>query len=65
MAEMRRFYEAHRSAMAAAMRQRPDLAEAMLRERTPLSDKEKIRQDVMCCLRRFRARCHGASATNR
>jgi hypothetical protein len=41
------FYEAHRGAMEAAMRQRLDLAEAMLRERAHLSDIEGIRQEVM------------------
>jgi hypothetical protein len=47
MAEIHPFYEAHRDAMEAAMRQRLDLAEAMLRERTLLSDMERIRQEVM------------------
>ena len=32
------FYELHRDAMEAAMRQRLDLADAMLRERAHLSD---------------------------
>jgi hypothetical protein len=41
------FYEAHRSAMEAAMLQRLDIAEAMLRERTQLSDLNRIRQEVM------------------
>jgi hypothetical protein len=41
------FYEAHRSAMEAAMRQRLDLADAMLRERAQLSDIDRIRQEVM------------------
>ena len=41
------FYEAHRAAMEAAMRQRLDLAEAMLRERAQLSDIDGIRQQVM------------------
>ncbi|MGY8711971.1 L-2-amino-thiazoline-4-carboxylic acid hydrolase [Bradyrhizobium sp. 18BD] len=41
------FYEAHRGAMEAAMRQRIDLAEAMLRERAHLADIEGIRQEVM------------------
>jgi hypothetical protein len=41
------FYEAHRSAMAAAMRHRLDLAEAMLRERAYLSDIDGIRREVM------------------
>src|SRR5215470_4776189 len=47
MAEIHPFYLAHRGAMEAAMRQRLDLAEEMLRERTQLSDMERIRQDVM------------------
>ena len=41
------FYESHRAAMGAAMRQRLDLAEAMLRERTHLDDMEGIRRQVM------------------
>lgn len=41
------FYEAHRGSMEAAMRQRLDLAETMLRERAHLSDLDKVRQDVM------------------
>ena len=41
------FYEAHRGEMEAAMRQRLDLAEAMLRERAHLSDLDGIRQEVM------------------
>jgi hypothetical protein len=41
------FYEAHRGAMEAAMRQRLDLAETMLRERAHLSDIEGIKREVM------------------
>ena len=41
------FYEAHRGAMEAAMRQRLDLAGAMLRDRAHLADIEAIRQEVM------------------
>lgn len=41
------FYESHRGAMEAAMRQRLDIAEPMLRERTQLSDTAAIRQEVM------------------
>jgi len=41
------FYESHRGAMEAAMRHRLDLAEAMLCERTHLSDIDGIRQEVM------------------
>ena len=40
-------YESHRGAMAAAMRQRLDLAEAMLRESAHLSNIDQIRQEVM------------------
>ena len=47
MAEIHPFYEAHRSAMEAAMLQRLDVAEAILRERTQLSDVDRIRQEVM------------------
>jgi hypothetical protein len=47
MAEVHPFYEAHRSAMEAAMLQRLDIAEAILRERTQLSDVDRIRQEVM------------------
>src|SRR6476661_2002657 len=47
MAEIHPFYESHRGAMEAAMRQRLDLAETMLRERAHLSDLDKVRQDVM------------------
>jgi hypothetical protein len=41
------FYEAHRGAMEAAMRQRLDLAETMLRERAQLADLDGVRQEVM------------------
>lgn len=41
------FYESHRGAMEAAMRQRLDLAEAMLRESAHLSNIDGIRQEVM------------------
>ncbi len=41
------FYESHRDAMAAAMRHRLDLAEAMLGERAQLSDLDGIRREVM------------------
>jgi hypothetical protein len=47
MAEIHPFYEAHRGAMEAAMLQRLDVAEAILRERTQLSDVDGIRQEVM------------------
>jgi hypothetical protein len=41
------FYEFHRGAMEAAMRDRLDFAEAMLRDRAHLSDIDGIRQEVM------------------
>ena len=41
------FYQAHRGAMEASMRQRLDLAEAMLRDRAGLTDIAGIRQQVM------------------
>jgi len=41
------FYESHRADMEAAMRQRLDLAEPMLRERAHLSDLAGIRMEVM------------------
>jgi hypothetical protein len=41
------FYQLHRAAMEAAMRQRLDLAEPMLRERAHLSDIDGIRQQIM------------------
>jgi L-2-amino-thiazoline-4-carboxylic acid hydrolase len=47
MAEIHPFYLAHRDAMEAAMRQRLDLAEPMLRERAQLSDTDEISQEVM------------------
>src|SRR5215216_2023323 len=47
MPEIHPFYEMHRGAMEAAMRQRLDLAEAMLRERAHLPDIDGIRQEVM------------------
>jgi len=47
MAEIHPFYEAHRGAMEAAMRQRLDLAEPTLRERAGLSSMDGIRQEVM------------------
>ncbi|MEY9116840.1 hypothetical protein ABIE86_005572 [Bradyrhizobium diazoefficiens] len=41
------FYETHRGAMEAAMRNRLDLAEPMLRERAHLTDIGGIRREVM------------------
>lgn len=47
MAELHPFYELHRGAMEAAMRQRLDLAESMLRELPQLSDVDQIKQEMM------------------
>ena len=47
MAEIHPFYEAHRGAMEAAMRQRLDLVETMLRDRAQLADLNGVRQEVM------------------
>ncbi|GLR84977.1 L-2-amino-thiazoline-4-carboxylic acid hydrolase [Bradyrhizobium iriomotense] len=47
MAEMHPFYQTHRGAMGAAMRERLDLAEALLRERAYLSDIDGVRREVM------------------
>src|SRR5215475_2271856 len=47
MADIHPFYEAHRGAMEAAMRQRLDLAEAMLRARAGLADLDKVKQEVI------------------
>ena len=47
MAEIHPYYEAHRGAMEAAMRQRLDLSEAMLRGVAQISDMERIRREVM------------------
>src|SRR3982074_996398 len=47
MAEIHPFYETHRGTMEAAMHQRLDIAEVMLRERSQLADMDKIRQEVM------------------
>ena len=41
------FYESHRAAMEAAMHQRLDLAEPLLRERAHRPDAAAIRQEVM------------------
>jgi hypothetical protein len=41
------FYEAHRDAMEAAMRQRLDLAEPILQERTQLPDMNEVKQEVL------------------
>ena len=41
------FYASHRGAMEAAMRERLDLAEPMLRARTHLADIAAVRQEVM------------------
>ena len=47
MAVVHPFYEAHRGAMEAAMRQRLHLAEGMLREHAKLSETDRIMQEVM------------------
>jgi hypothetical protein len=47
MAAIHPFYEAHRGAMEASMRQRLHLAEGLLRECANLSDMDRIRQEVM------------------
>lgn len=47
MSEVHPFYETHRGAMEAAMRERLDIAGAMLRERAHLSDIDGIRREVM------------------
>jgi hypothetical protein len=47
VAEIHPFYDAHRGAMEAALRQRLDLAETMLRERARLADLDGVRQEVM------------------
>ena len=47
MATMHPFYERHRGAMEAAMRQRLDLAEPMLRELPQLSDMNRLEQEMM------------------
>lgn len=41
------YYESHRAPMEAAMRQRLDLAEPLLRAQAPLSDIDAIRREVM------------------
>ena len=47
MAEIHPFYEAHRGAMEAAMHQRLDIVEAMLRDRAPPAAAGGIRREVM------------------
>lgn len=47
MAEIHPFYEAHRGAMEAAMRQRLELVEGKLRSLPQISDVERIRREVM------------------
>lgn len=47
MTDIHPFYESHRGAMGAVMRQRLDLAEPMLRERAQLSDLVRVRQEIM------------------
>ncbi|WP_148635949.1 L-2-amino-thiazoline-4-carboxylic acid hydrolase [Bradyrhizobium paxllaeri] len=47
MTQIHPFYEAHRGAMETVMRERLDLAEAMLRDRANLVDVDRISQEVM------------------
>jgi hypothetical protein len=47
MAEVHPYYEAHRGAMEAAMLQRLDLAEEMLRGLPQVADVERVRREVM------------------
>jgi hypothetical protein len=47
VADIHPFYEKHRGAMEAAMRQRLDLADPMLRERAQLADLDGVKRDVM------------------
>ncbi len=47
MAEVHPYYEAHRDAMEAAMLQRLDLAEEILRGLPQVSDVERVRREVM------------------
>jgi hypothetical protein len=47
MAEIHPFYLAHRDAMEAAMLQRLDLAEPMLRERAHIAEMDRLRREVM------------------
>jgi len=47
MAELHPFYEAHRPQMEAAMRQRLDIADPLLRAHLNLGDTADLRQDIM------------------
>ena len=47
MAEIHPFYASHRGEMEVVMRQRVDLAAAMLHERADLSDPDEVRQEMM------------------
>src|SRR5690242_7135562 len=47
MAEVHPYYEAHRGEMEAAMLQRLDLAEEMLRGLPQVSDVDRVRREVM------------------
>jgi hypothetical protein len=47
MAEIHPFYLAHRDAMRAALRQRLDLAEPMLRDRARIPDTDRVGREVM------------------
>jgi hypothetical protein len=47
MAELHPFYQAHRTEMEAAMRQRADLASPLLRKHLGISDTSHVRQEIM------------------
>lgn len=47
MPQLHPFYEAHRSDMEAAMRQRIELAEPLLREHLQISETADVRQEIM------------------
>ncbi|MEA2872860.1 MAG: hypothetical protein QOH67_2836, partial [Hyphomicrobiales bacterium] len=47
MAQLHPFYEAHRPQMEAAMRQRLDFADPLLRKHLNLGDTADLRRDIM------------------
>lgn len=47
MGDLHPYYQTHRSAMEAAMRERLDLADAMLREALALTDTAPLKQEIM------------------
>src|SRR5262245_35541170 len=47
MAQLHPFYEAHRPEMEAAMRQRIELAEPLLREHLQINDTANVRREIM------------------